>query len=156
MPSIHVDMVAVYVFRRTSTIELLQLRRAEPADAYAGTWQPIYGGVEPGETAVTAALRELLEETGLRPLRFHQVEFLETCYFRPYDRILMMPVFAAEVDAGAEVALDAEHSGHRWVSRAGVADAFLWRSQREAVAVLLEQLDHLRPANGFLNVAVEP
>lgn len=155
MPSPSVEKVAVYVYRRMPRIQLLQLRRADPGDAHPHTWQPVYGGVEPGETAPEAALRELIEETGLRPADFCQVEFLETCYFRPHDRILMMPVFAAEVAADAQVVLDAEHDAFRWVSRDGVDDAFMWRSQREAIAVLLEQLDRPRLAHQRLRIPLD-
>lgn len=148
-------MIAVYVFRRAPHIELLQLRRAEAGDAYPQTWQPVYGGVEGGETAAEAALRELTEETGLRPLRFFQVEFLETCYFRPCDRILMIPVFAAEVAVDAPVALDAEHDASRWVPIDAVPASFMWRTQREAIAVLLDQVARGGPGHERLSIPLD-
>lgn len=155
MPTLSVEMIAVYVFRRAPHVELLQLRRADADDAHPQTWQPVYGGVEAGETAPVAALRELAEETGLRPVRFFQVEFLETCYFRPRDRILMTPVFAAEVAADAPVVLDAEHDALRWVGLDDVQGSFLWRTQREAIAVLLEQLERGGPAHNRLTIALD-
>lgn len=156
MPSLSVETIAVYVFRRAPEIELLQLHRADPGDAHPQTWQPVYGGVEAGETAPEAALRELAEETGLRPVRFFQVEFLETCYFRPRDRILMIPVFAAEVAADAPVVLDTEHDALRWVAPADVPASFLWRTQRDAIAVLLDQLERGGTAHERLRIALDP
>lgn len=152
MHELPVTRVAVYVFRRAPRVQLLQLRRVTVDDAHPRTWQPVYGGVEAGESAVEAALRELKEETGLHPLSFFQVEFLESCYFRPRDSILLMPVFGAEVAPEAAVALDAEHDAHRWVSHEAVSSAFMWRSQREAVAVLLDQLERNGPAHDALRI----
>ncbi len=61
------NMVNCYVVRPAElagTHELLQLRRA-PGEPLAGAWSVCRGGIEDGETAWQAALRELAEETGL-------------------------------------------------------------------------------------------
>ena len=64
-PRIRSDIIEVMVFRTPegSGPELLQIKRAR--DPLKDTWQPVMGHIEPGETAVQAALRELREETGL-------------------------------------------------------------------------------------------
>ena len=64
------DAVDVYVFREfggdqramPERAEFLQIRRVkEPA---AGTWQTVMGGIDEGEKAIDAAMRELREEIG--------------------------------------------------------------------------------------------
>jgi len=146
--------VAVYVYRRTPLLEFLQIRRSANTGEYQGSWQTVYGGIKAGETAVQAALRELKEETGLAPGAVWQVEYLESFYFMAKDYVVMMPVFAVEVGREAEVTLNAEHDAARWVQEARIDSSFMWRTQREALHILLESLRNDAGARGFLDVPV--
>jgi len=131
--------IAVYVYRLTQGgWEFLQLHRT--SSAYGRTWQTVYGGIEANETAVAAAIRELKEETGLVPRRMFQVEYLESFYFRASDSITLMPVFGVEVNQSDPIALNAEHDEFRWVPELQVNGLFMWRTQREAIRILLEMM----------------
>ena len=152
MPDVRADAVAVYVFRRTPLLEFLQIRRSAKSGEYQGSWQTVYGGIKAGETAVQAALRELKEETGLVPLAMWQVEYLESFYFMAKDYVVLMPVFAVEVGRDAAVTLNDEHDAARWVQEARIDSSFMWRTQREALHVLLESLRNPSGAREFLNV----
>jgi dATP pyrophosphohydrolase len=155
MPDIRADGIAVYVYRRLpgeGSLEFLQIRRSASTGEYQHSWQTVYGGVEKPETAVQAALRELREETGLAPIRMWQVEYLESFYFMPHDYVLVMPVFAAEVAAGAPITLNHEHSAHRWIPESEIPTAFMWRTQREALTHLLAEFQHPTPALQFLTI----
>jgi lipoyl(octanoyl) transferase len=57
------DSVQIIIHRQEHNAILL-LRRT---DSDGGFWQPVTGLVEPGESAIEAAHRELIEETGLEP-----------------------------------------------------------------------------------------
>lgn len=59
-----IEEVAIIVLTDRTGRVLMQ-HRAHDADPEPGKWTPPGGRVEPGEDAVTAAHRELLEETGL-------------------------------------------------------------------------------------------
>lgn len=135
------DGVAVYLFRRKAQeIEFLQLRRAESEELLPESWQTIYGGAEDGENAMDAARRELLEETGIVPQSMYLIEFIETFYFRPRNAIMMLPVFAAEAPVDCSIVLNNEHDAFRWVSEHELNSHFVWRSQREALRVVLETI----------------
>jgi ADP-ribose pyrophosphatase YjhB (NUDIX family) len=116
MPRIRTDVVDAYVFRRAGAIELLQLRRVEaPLD---GTWHPVMGHLETGETATACMWRELHEETGLTPsgaLGAWALEQVHPFFLADRDEIVMSPRFAVEVGAGWAPTLNGEHDAHRWV-----------------------------------------
>jgi 8-oxo-dGTP pyrophosphatase MutT (NUDIX family) len=182
MPDIRADGIAVYVYRKTPShnpglgrdrktepvasararrraaparYEFLQLFRSKKAEGYQHSWQTVYGGVKKKETAIEAALRELKEETNLTPIRMFQVEFLETFYFKPEDYVLVMPVFAAEVSPAAKIKLNREHTAHRWIPEKQIPQAFMWRTQKEALTHVLSLLHHGSPAMHFLEIPIE-
>ena len=157
MAKVKANKVAVYVFRQTAGgAEFLQLRRAAKTADYARTWQVVYGGIVKGEAAAEAALRELREETGLEPLEFFQVQYVETFYSRRKDRVVLMPVFAVRVDKTARPVLNAEHDDFRWIPLAAVSDSFIWRSQREAIAIIQTDILSGSPAAALLRIDPTP
>jgi len=107
------------------------------------TWLPVGGEIEPGETPLEAAARELVEESGLRG-RF--LPLAGACDGVPpgllgYEEhvagdkgLHMNFVFVAEVPeagAGAEVAPNHEFVEYRWVDRAELGELSSPRNVRE-------------------------
>jgi 8-oxo-dGTP diphosphatase len=108
--------VAVYA-RRGARVLVIHHRRL-------GTWLPIGGELEPGETPLEAARRELREETGLegRFPRLGNAVDGEPPGYLGYEEHLagvkglhMNFVFIADVAAAAEVQPNHEFSDFRWV-----------------------------------------
>lgn len=133
-------MVEVYVFRRLARrVRFLVLRR-HPADSLPGVWQPVTGTLRRGERAVTGALREVREETGVTVARLWRIE-TASAYFDPArDRIRFIVRFAAEVHARAPIRRSREHTAHRFVVAREAARRFLWDSQREGLAAVRAQV----------------
>jgi len=141
-PKIQTDIVEVYVFRRTGErvgdVVFLQMHRA--GGPLPGTWQPVMGHVEEGETAMQAAVRELTEETQLSPQAMWQLESLNTYFLAKQDCAMLSPGFVVQVAADAEPTLDDSHDGHRWVQPDHADRAFLWPGQRNAIAQIMREI----------------
>jgi dATP pyrophosphohydrolase len=154
-PKLRTDIVDVYVFRRSAQarIEFLQMRRS--AGALLGTWHPVMGHVNDGETAVQTAARELTEETGFVANQMWQLEQPNIYYLASHDSMVLGPCFAVEVATDAEPTLNHEHDAHRWVDQQQVDGDFLWPGQRQAIAQILRDLAPPdAAARGWLRVAL--
>ena len=68
--------VAVVVLRDTGQVLLLKRSKG----FLAGHWCQVTGSLEEGETAAQAAAREVMEETGLRPLKLYTADFCDHFY----------------------------------------------------------------------------
>jgi 8-oxo-dGTP diphosphatase len=96
-----------------------------------GTWLPLGGELEPGETPLEAARRELREESGLEgefsPLA-GAPDGVPPGYLGYEEHtagakgLHMNFVFVAEVDEAAEVAPNHEFGEYRWVDAAGLEE----------------------------------
>ena len=132
--------VEVHVFRRRGKrLETLLIRRS-PERSLAGVWQPVTGGIERGESAIQAAVREVREETGLRPLRWWALEHMATFYDVAADHMRVVPVFAAEVAWTDAVHLSHEHDRYAYVSLTEAWQRVLWSTQRSALEALADEV----------------
>lgn len=146
------DRIQCFIVRPVgNSHEFLQMRRAA-GDFMGGSWQTVYGKIEPGETAWQAALRELREETGLAPVEFYQLDTVNTFYLAATDEIWHVPMFCAIVDPQAVVRLNAEHDAVRWVPRAQAIDAFIWPGEKSALVELFREILNDGPAKPHMRI----
>jgi len=137
------DMICCYVLRRDpcdAEWEFLQLKRREN-DFLGNTWQTVYGGIEGGETAWQAAIRELKEETALAPRELYRLEPVDIFYIAAQDTLWHCVQFAAVVDRAESVALNEEHTAFRWIPQADAATQFMWLANRQAVGHIVQLLN---------------
>lgn len=105
-----------------------------------GAWEAVHGHIEPGETPVAAAVRELREETGCAAERLYNLSRMEAFYLHKTDQIALIPVFAAVLAPEAVVFVSNEHQAARWLPLAQAQRELAWPRERrglEDVAVLL-------------------
>lgn len=151
MPKVVCNIIDLYVYRiRDGSPEFLVLHRAP--GTLGGTWQSVHGKIEEGETAWQAALRELREETGLTPTRFHQVDAVNTFYVAREDTIHLCPSFAAQVAAEACVVLNDEHDAFEWLDVESATARFPWPGLRRAVREICSEIIAGGPAEKHLRI----
>ncbi len=135
MTSLRVAFVDTYVLRDmrpAGGLEVLALRRGRGGRC-PGSWETVHGTIEVGETPVQASLREMREETGLRPARLYNVSRVEAFYQHRSDEVALIPVFAAFVDAGDEPRLSSEHDQAAWLAPNDAVLRFSWPRERRAL-----------------------
>jgi 8-oxo-dGTP diphosphatase len=116
--------VAVYARRGGPGGEVLVIHHRR-----LDTWLPVGGELEPGETPLEAAARELREETGLEgrfPLLEGAPEGVPAGYLGYEEHLAgskglhMNFVFVADVPGDAQVSPNHEFSDFRWADRAAL------------------------------------
>jgi dihydroneopterin triphosphate diphosphatase len=141
MTATRIAFVDTYVLREgREGLEVLVLRRG-PHGRCPGSWETVHGTIEPGETPVAAALRELAEETGLKPTRLYNASRVEAFYRHDADEVALIPAFVAVVDASAAAARGSvEHDRVEWLGPAEAAQRLAWPRERRALEDVLSIL----------------
>ena len=109
---------------------------AAPHAAACGRLVSGRGCIEANETAWQTALREVTEETGLRLAELWSGDFCEQFYEADKDRITMLPVFIGVVPPDAEVVLNAEHDGYKWLGYEEADRLLAFPGQRKMLAAV--------------------
>ena len=139
MADILVRVVDAYVYRKTENgLKFLILKRAS-TKLYEHLWQGVAGKIEAGETAPLAAIRELDEETGLKPRHMFIADHISRFYEAHDDRINLVPVFGIEVDSD-DVTLSEEHCDYKWVTLDEALEHLVWRGQKKGIQVINEMV----------------
>jgi dATP pyrophosphohydrolase len=139
MTRVAVSIIDVYPVRRAGDdLEVLALKRGQGTRC-TGAWEAVHGHIEAGESPITAARRELLEETGLSAEGWYNLSRVETFYQHRLDEVAMVPVFVALISADSEVVLSREHDDAAWLTFTNAAVRFAWPRERRA----LDDIRHL-------------
>ncbi|HET7744057.1 MAG TPA: NUDIX domain-containing protein [Gaiellaceae bacterium] len=132
------DEEVVVVVSRPGQEFLVLLRSPEKH----GYWHLVAGGIEEGESAREAAVRELEEETGLRAAGEIEALTLALAYRRPPElggaRITVHP-FWVQAPAGWEPTLNEEHVQYRWCEAAEAVELVAYPEPRKALRLVAER-----------------
>ncbi|MBC7671923.1 MAG: NUDIX domain-containing protein [Polaromonas sp.] len=136
MATVNVGTIDVYlVDKRAEGWRVLTLQRALDTRC-PGAWETVHGRIEAGEEPEDAALREVLEETGLSVQRLYNVT-VQPFYLHTLHTVELAVVFAAFVDATDPVALGSEHTRYEWLDATAAAERFFWPRERVALQEVL-------------------
>jgi 8-oxo-dGTP pyrophosphatase MutT (NUDIX family) len=152
--NIRLDMICCFVLRQSPSgtgYEHLQLLRAKD-DFMGGTWQPISGTIEPGETAVAATLRELREEVGLVPAEFYKLSHVDVFLIAQDDTLWHRIAFCALVDRDARVILNDEHEDFRWIPDLNAEANFMWPGEKTSIAEIRSDILNESLAKPYLRI----
>jgi len=150
MPEIPIRafLASLVVIRNTEARhEVLLLKRTQ---TLIGEWCQVAGSIEDGETAWQAALRELDEETGLKPNTFYSADTCEQFYEADRDAITTAPVFVAFIESAAKVSLNHEHSEYRWVSFDDAIEMVAFGGQRRVLRWIEDEFVKRNPSKHLL------
>lgn len=129
--------VQVWIYHgKGEDLRVLLLRTIAARGAF---WQPVTGGVEPGETPQIAALREATEETGFQfsgppvPLGYSFEFEREATGPRPAAHVIET-CFALHAHSERAPVLDPrEHEDWRWIGVVEAQKTLKFESNREAL-----------------------
>lgn len=107
--------VATVLIKRTESDDKVLLLKRDTS-VLRDVWCYIGGGIEEGEKAWEAALREVKEETGITNLPLYSSNQFDKIYSPEENYIYIAPVFVGYVDESQKVNLNYEHSDYKWVS----------------------------------------
>lgn len=100
----------------------------------------ITGTIESHEHTKDTVIRELAEETGLKPTKIFSIPRVNTFYLAISDKICMSPVFLTIVE-NEEVIISEEHSEYKWVSYELAKDMIHWPNQADSLEIIKRYLD---------------
>jgi len=134
--SSHIDS---YVYHwETGQLKYLLLKRRK-RNIYGHFWQGVAGKIDERETAVETVIRELKEETGLKPIKILVVDHVSSFYQSYNDRLHLVPVFGIEVNT-EDVQLSDEHIEFRWMDFETARVHLSWKQQKESLTILNSML----------------
>ncbi|MDI6768026.1 MAG: NUDIX domain-containing protein [Bacteroidota bacterium] len=108
-------LIEVCVFKNGDKHPLyLLLHRVGGEKIYPNIWQFITGSIESNEKAADAAVREVIEETGIKPTAIWVVPYILSFYDASSDTVNVCPFFAAQVNENTAVRLSEEHDDFGW------------------------------------------
>lgn len=133
---------SVLIIVHTDDGQVLRLLRKDPE----GYWQSVTGSLEPGESPMKAAMREVREETGLDPsegladggvINRYPIHPAWRHRYSPSVQENQEYVFQLRVASVCDISLSPEHVEYRWLPREAAAELSGSATDRAAILALL-------------------
>jgi dihydroneopterin triphosphate diphosphatase len=146
------ELIEAHIFRISKIgIEFLLLKRSTET-IYPGIWQMVTGKMNKDEPAYKAALREIMEETGLIPEKLWVAPNVNSFYDHINDTISFLPVFAGKVSLDSKVIISEEHSEYQWASPGNTKKLLAWPGQKKSIDVINEYFKEESSLLNFIEI----
>lgn len=107
------------------------------------------GRIEPGEKAWQAAVREVREETDLKPITVYTSGNTDI-FYNPVDEVMeVVPIFVVRVASQEPVNLDDAHEDHAWLPLPRAIDSVAFPGQRRALESIAHFFMEKAPADFY-------
>ena len=135
MPDIVSNLIDLFVYKRVSKeFQYLLLKRSDDV-VFPKMWQMISGTIEKEEKAIETALRELQEETGLKPEKIFVIPKLTEFFFPEQDTINLVPIFLVESKTDT-IVLSEEHAEYGWFDFPEALEKLHWNTWKENITFI--------------------
>ena len=115
--------------------KILMLKRPEACRSFPGRWSLVCGKIEPGESPVEAARREIMEETGITVANPDVMK--KAIYVREGNTLWKVHPFLYRV-GHMDPVLNGENEAYEWVDPEKIGDRFTVADTPETVRYLMD------------------
>lgn len=133
MPDVISNAVDAFVFRVVNGRPQFLLLQRRSDVALGNSWQAIHGAIAGEETAIQAAMREILACTSVSPVALYSADYVSQFYDHRSDTVILSPAFAAEFSSQPQIVHPPEFSDHAWCDLEETTARLPWSAQRWAV-----------------------
>jgi len=120
--------------------KFLVLKRAADLYIYPGLWQTVTGRIEPGETALDAAIREVKEETGLTPDDIWTLPYVANFFNIRKNAVSVAPVFGFLTEYKKEIELSSEHERFEWLNLSDAIERVVVPTHKEGFRIFFDYI----------------
>ncbi len=118
----------------------LVLKRSADLFIYPGLWQTVTGRIEPGETALQTALREVEEETGLTAEEIWTLPYVANFFNIRKNAVSVAPVFGFLTEYKKDIKLSSEHVEFEWLNLEEAIERVILPSHKEGFRIFYDYI----------------
>ena len=151
-----IDCHIAYYNDKKSDWEFLLLKRSKhiPNQRYPGIWQGVTGKIENSELPYKTALRELMEETGLKAKKLWTIDQVNTFYDAEENIMTLVPVFGVTVNS-INILLSREHTQYKWCNIDETIKLLPWEQQKKGVHIFYQMLKENKDRLKILEIEIK-
>ena len=147
MTDIKIRVIDCHIaYKNGNDWQFLMLKRSKNR-IYPSIWQGVTGKINDKEKPYRTAIRELFEETGLKPSRMWSIDTVNLFYDSNDGIMNLIPVFGVQV-LTKNIKISDEHSEFQWCNINQAIKLLTWEQQKKGIQtfydMLIEKKDRLK------------